>query len=111
VNWTQYVWFCSKLKFFADDGDGRIDLLFKIRMDSSSLIAHKDCCPPDSHGFKAEDPNYSPKGFMVSYGQGRRAYQVGNGTKVQIPFYSISLLVFSFSVFDRHCYSSMTSLG
>jgi len=36
------------------------------------------CCPPGAKPFLKEDPNYAPKGQMITY-DGVRAYHVGNG--------------------------------
>ncbi len=58
-------------------------------LDSASRATQKDCCPSGAHGYKPEDPKYIPKGVMVTYGQGRTAYQVGKGNKAMIFLHDI----------------------
>src|SRR5690242_3823485 len=42
-----------------------------------------ECCPEGAFPFLPEDPNYTPKGTMISY-DGVEAYTVGSGTKALI---------------------------
>jgi dienelactone hydrolase len=65
-------------------------------LDSNTNPVHGDtatttpgsCCPPGAIGFAREDPNYVPKGKMITY-EGVTAYATGSGTKCLIFIHDI----------------------